>query len=359
MDIALLRRRFVTHGLRLLAGDGRAPSIDWPLRQSGILRILVCRTSQSLGNTLLITPLLQEIEAIWPGAEIDIVTRNPASTQIFAGYASVRDVYCLPRRAASAPIELARQLHKLRRNRYDLAIDSDPRSRTSRALLALSRARFKLGFVGAGKNAGLTHAIDIAGAPPHAGQIPVYLLRQALHRSAIDYPSLDLRLTAAEREQGSAILARLVAQSAASAKRGTIGVFANATGHKRRDAEWWRAFLPAIESAYPDFNFIEIAPGDGVSLLDGRYPAYYSSSVRKLARVLSGLSMVISLDCGIMHLARASGTKTAAVFTVTDSAQWGPYGAGAFVIDAHDQSPERAARGLVDAAVPELLFSAT
>ena len=357
MDIALIRRRVATRGLRLFAGAESAPVVDWPLRQAGILRILICRTSQSLGNTLLITPLLQEIETVWPGAEVDIVTRNSVATEVFVGYASVRHVYCLPRRAASRPFDFVRQLRRLRRNRYDLAIDSDPRSRSGRALLAQSHARYKLGFIGAGKRHAVTHGVAIAEAPCHAGQIPVYLLRQALHRSAIDYPPLDLRLDGAEREEGRAIIARLVAPTDPRAKRGTIGIFANATGHKLLDSAWWRAFMPAIESAYPDFNFVEIAPGSGESLLDCRYPIYYSSSVRKLAKVLSGLSMMISLDCGIMHLARASGTRTAAIFTVTDSSQWGPYGPGAHVVDGREQSPEQTARRLADAVPGDILLS--
>lgn len=355
MDIALFRRRVAAHGLRLFAGGGSVLPAAWPLRQTGILRILICRTSQSLGNTLLITPLLQEIESIWPGAEVDIVTRNAVAREVFCGYASVRNVYCLPRRAAGEPLNFIRQLRELRRNRYDLAIDTDPRSRTGRALLAQSRARYKLGFTGAGKRAGVTHGVDVADAPQHAGQIPVYLLRHALHRSAIEYPALDLRLSAAEREEGVAMVARLVAGP--SAKRPTIGIFANATGHKLLDATWWQEFLPLIERAYPEFNLIEIAPGTGVSLLDSRYPIYYSSSVRKLAKVLSGLSLMISLDCGIMHLARASRTRTAAIFTVTDSAQWGPYGPGAHVVDARGLTAEQAARQLIDALSPQLLQS--
>jgi len=353
MDIALFRRRVAARGLRLFASEDLAAAAEWPLRQAGILRILICRTSQSLGNTLLITPLLQEIETIWPGAEVDIITRNAVSREVFSGYASVRNVYCLPRRAAGEPLSYVRQLRELRRNRYDLAIDTDPRSRTGRALLAQSRARFKLGFVSAGKRSGVTHGVEFENAPAHAGQIPVYLLRQALQRSAIDYPALDLRLSAAEREEGAAMLARLDASP--SAQRPTIGIFANATGHKLLDAAWWQSFMPSIEHAYPGFNFVEIAPGSGVSLLDNRYPIYYSSSVRKLAKVLSGLSLVISLDCGIMHLARASGTRTAAIFTVTDSAQWGPYGSGAYVIDARELGAEQAAMRLIEALPADVL----
>ena len=183
---------------------------DTPLRQSGILRILICRTSHSLGNTLLLTPLLQEIEAIWPGAEIDIVTRSPVAVDIFSNFANVRHIYCLPKRAMQRPLQLLKHLQSLRRNRYDLAIDTDPRSRTGRALLSRSRARYKVGFVNDRKRGAVTHAVEAALAPEHAGQIPVYLLRSAMHRVQLDYPALDVRLSNDEREQGRQMLDRLV-----------------------------------------------------------------------------------------------------------------------------------------------------
>ena len=360
MDITLLRRRVAAHGLRLFAREEALDAAEAPLRKAGILRILICRTSHSLGNTLLVTPLLQEIEAIWPGAEVDIVTRNPVAVDIFANYASVRHVYCLPKRAMQRPLQMLQHLQSLRRNRYDLAIDTDPRSRTGRALLAQSRARYKVGFVGKRKRGTVTHAVELALAPKHAGQLPVYLLRSAMHRVQLDYPALDMRLTADEREQGREMLDRLVAgeDGVEPRTKRIIGVFANATGHKLLDRAWWRSFMPLVEAAYPDFSFVEIAPASGVSMLDSRYPIYYTSSVRKLSKVLSGLSMLICLDCGIMHLARASGTKTAAVFTVTDTAQWGPYGAGAYVVQGSGQTAEESARRLIAAVPPALLQAA-
>jgi len=356
MDTTLPRRRGADHGLRQVPLHEALDAAEAPLPEKGILRILICRTSHSLGNTLLITPLLQEIEATWPGAEVDIVTRNAVAVDIFANYASVREVYCLPKRALRRPLLWLRHLRSLRRNRYDLVVDTDQRSRTGRALLSLSHARYKLGFAGKRRSRALTHAVDAGQAPEHAGLAPVYLLRSAMQRTAQhDYPGLAVRLGDDEREQGRQILQRLahvevahVEDQLGHGSSPIIGVFANATGHKLLDRAWWRAFLPPVEAAYPGFTFIEIAPASGASMLDSRYPVYYSSSVRKLSKVLSNLSMLITLDCGVMHLARASGTRTAAVFTVTNPDEWGPYGPGAHVVRAGGMSAEEAARRLID-----------
>lgn len=332
------------------ATSGLAAERAAALPDTGIFRILVCRTSHSLGNTLLITPLLREIEATWPGAEIDIVTRNQIADEIFGGYASVRHVVRLPRHGVRHPLQLLRDLRRIRETHYDLAIDPDLRSRSGRALLSLSHARYKIGYAGARDASALTHAIDPQRAPKHAGQFPVDLLRASRRVVCSDYPPLDLRLTRREHEEGEEMLARVLAR--APAHKGTIGIFANATGHKLLPSEWWREFLPAVEAHYgADYNLVEIVPASGRSMLDARYPAFYSSSVRKIAKVLSRLSLLITLDCGIMHLARASGTRVAALFTVTNPTEWGPYGEGAHVIDGANLGAAEVAQRMI-AAVP-------
>ena len=337
--------------MRVLAGPGKNEE-GQALLPRGMFRILICRVSHSLGNTLLITPLLQEIEATWPGAEVDIVTRNPIASELFRGYSCVRDVISLPRQGLRQPVAWLRNLRRLLRNEYDLAIDTDPRSQTGRALLLRSRSRYKLGYAGAHKSGRIHCAVSPEEAPRHNGQYPVHLLRAALRRAWMPFPALDLRLTETERAVGATVLARVAAQAPASrGRRGVIGVFANATGGKRLDASWWREFMPTVDAHYADYAIVEIVPISAESMLDSQYPAYYSSHVRKLAAVLSQLSLLVCLDCGVMHLARASGTPTAAIFTVTQFEEWGPYGPGAFVVDARDRTPAETAQRLIETVV--------
>jgi heptosyltransferase-3 len=358
MDIQILRRRIAQRGMRLVTGESSSTvAAGDALPDKGIFRVLICRISHSLGNTLLVTPLLQEIESIWPGAEIDIVTRSPAAFEIFSSYSCVRNIYCLPRQGLRHPLQLLRGLRHMQQTQYDLAIDTDPRSQSGRALLLRSRARYKLGFVNDKKSGSISHGVDPSGAPRHNGQFPVYLLRSALRRADGVYPSLDLRLTRAEKEEGALILDRLTAQlGPGQGKKGVIGIFANATGPKLLSDDWWREFMPLIDAHFADYSVVEIVPMSGQSMLESRYPAYYSTSIRKLAKVLSQLSMLICLDCGIMHLARASGTPTAAIFTLAGMiGEWGPYGAGAYTINGEKQPPAQVARRLID-EVPASAF---
>ena len=315
------------------------------LPRKGIFRILVCRTSHSLGNTLFMTPLLQEIESQWPGAEVDLVTRYAPALQIFSTYSSVRKVMRLPKRWIRHPFTWIKTLLEMRSTHYDLVIDTDRRSRTGRLLVRLTRARHKLGFAGRGS---LTVEVSAADAPKHAAHFPVFLLRKALSLESRHYPSLSTKLKRSELIDGRAQLLR-VAGPGTKNKRGVVGIFANATGPKSMSQQWWREFMPIVESHLADYAIVEIIPAFGQSMLESRYPTYFSSDIRNLSRFMSALSMLISLDCGIMHLARASGTAVGAVFTTTDVEQWGPYGPGAYFVQCDREYPGKAAHQLMDA----------
>jgi heptosyltransferase III len=327
-----------------LAGpSGAASCASRTLPRTGIFRILVCRTSHSLGNTLFMTPLLQEIDALWPGAEVDLITRYASAPQIFASYPSMRSVMVLPRRLTSQPWRWLKTLWRMHRTSYDLVIDTDLRSRTGRLLLRLAQAPHKLGFAGRGA---LTVAIDATQAPKHAAHSPAFLLQQALGLARHEYPPLSTRLTTVERREGLTRLLQVVG-SVANKSRGVIGIFANATGPKAMSTRWWADFMREAETHLAAYTIVEIIPAFGESMLGGRYCAYYSSDIRNLSKFLSALSMLVCLDCGIMHLARASGTPVGAVFTTTDVDIWGPYGTGAHVARGDAEHPQLAARALM------------
>jgi ADP-heptose:LPS heptosyltransferase len=316
-----------------------APSTQ-ALPSRGIDRILICRTSHSLGNTLLLTPLLAELERVYPGAEIDIVTQSPVARELYRNFFSLRTVIVLPSPFPRHMLAVWRLVNVMRSTSYDLVIDPDHGSKTARALLALACGRYKLGFCSPEKNGQVTHAVAIPTHVQHVAMLPVYLLRAALQRSGdSEYPAPDIRLTRTERATGSKALTRIM-EGAHASTRPVIGIFANATGAKRLDITWWQAMLDRLEVLVPGYAFIEFTPVFGASMLDLRYPTQYCSDLRKLAAVISQLAAFVSVDGGLMHVAWASGTTTVGLFTSTDVNVWGPYGGNAAVIDTSALHPD-------------------
>ena len=340
-----LRRRIVRWFSRGRSGNENAPPMSLPA--SGIHRILICRATKTLGETLLLTPLLGEIEQRFPGAEVDVLTRCAAAPELLAGWFNVGCVHLLPERMFGAPVAMARLLRGLRAAHYDLAIDPYLFSHTDRALVARSQSRFSVGLDGERKNGRLTHAVAAPENLEHAGKLPVFALRRALGETpdaAADYPLLDLRLSDAERAAGAQALANLT-----GAARRAIGVYAHATGVKSFARGWWDEFLVVLAARFPQHAIVEILPATGGSLLGDRYPAFYSSRPRRLGALLANLDLFVSGDCGVMHLASASGAPTAGLFVASDIDGWNVYGPRRRSFDARGEPPAQIAAQVASA----------
>jgi len=318
-----------------------------PLPTVGIDRILVCRTSHSLGNSLLLTPLLAELEILYPGAEVDIVTQSPSAEELYGAYPAVRHLLRLPSRF---PLPLPRVLgvvRRMRATRYDLAIDPDPRSKTDRFMLRLAHARFKVGYLGREKEGDVTHGSDVPAEIRHLAQMPVHLLRTVVRqRSGAPYPRADLRLSAGELAAGRERIAGVLATRPAYVDRPAMGIFANATGTKRLGEAWWSDMLDNLEALLPGHAFIEFTPVSGGTLLGNRYPTMYCGSPRRMAACFAQLDGFVSVDSGPMHLAWAAGAPTFGVFTGTDIAMWGPYGANGHALEGCRHTPRSIAEAV-------------
>jgi len=324
--------------VRRAAGDVAPVDAFEPLPRRGIHRVLVARVSHTLGNTLLITPLIREIERAYPGAEIDVVTRSAVADAIFGAFDRVRTIFRLPNHGVSSPHRVAATLRSLRARSYDLAIDPGLLSMSDRMYVRAAKARWKIGYANKA-GGGLTQAIAAPVNLRHVGKLPVYLLRAARCDAACDaYPGLDIALSAAERAWGRNMLDELVPGAGP-----VVGLFTSATGKKDLGAAWWQRFAAEYTCAIPEARVLEIVPLGGHSILERDGSTYYSTDVRRLAAVISATSRFVAADCGVMHLACAAGAPTLGLFRGTQIPEWGPYGPRDLAFDVTAMSPENVA----------------
>lgn len=334
-----VRRRATARMMRGVFREGGVTGARLP--RTGIHRILICRSVHTLGDSLTLTPLLAELADIYPGAEVDIVSGCPVADALFETFPNVHAVHRIPRHIAAHLLATARTLRAMRRKHYDLVIDPDPQSQSGRLLALAAHATYSLGYVGPKKSGTLTHGVAIPAGLRHKAMTPVYLLRSATGEdpAARPYPQPSLSLSDAERECGRCTLQRLATNRASDADGPRIGIFANATRNKRLAQNWWGAFIEAFQSDVPGCRIVEILPAFGKSMLADRFPCYYSSDVRKMAAVIANLDAFVSADCGVMHLAWATGTPTVGLFCATDPAEWGPFGPRMAALRLDDATP--------------------
>lgn len=316
--VRLLFARLLQRSDATLVSDGKLPLL-------GVHRILVSRPNHRLGNMLLLTPLIAEIERVYPGAEIHLLVGAASGAEIFASFRNVRQVHCLTARVARHPWLLWKTVRQLKRMRFDLAVDASLGSQSGRIFMALAQPRRMVGFRAA--NPGVTQAQGT-----HFAERPVFALWRALPpgvSAGMTCPPLSVRLSNREVEAAEHDLGRLTG-SRCPGSRPRIGVFANATGAKNLDTAWWNAFIAEIHRVRPDFELIEFLPAHAHSMLGCRVTTYYSTQLRQMAAVMSQLAGFVSADCGVMHLAAASGVPTFGLFCATDPELYAPYAGGSW-----------------------------
>ncbi len=312
------------------------------LPAKGIHRVLISRPNHRLGNTVLMSALISEVQTLYPGAEIDLVGSEATDT-LYSSVFVVHRVFALPRKIARHLWYTAGLLREIRSCRYDLAIDACNGSQSGKILLSLANARFKLGFPDPGT--GFDSAWQALSWPEHLAHRAVFLLRTAYAGKTSEvYPPLRVVLSKGEMDEADRLLERLCTVESQAATGTVLGIFANATGAKCYGEGWWDDFIDAFLGLCPDVRIIELVAAHGRSNLGDRFVPFYTRNLRHLAAMAAAMDGVISADCGVMHLAAASSVPTLGLFSVTDPAKYAPYGGANTAIDTRAVAASDAAR---------------
>jgi heptosyltransferase III len=85
-------------------------------------------------------------------------------------------------------------------------------------------------------------------------------------------------------------------------------------------------------------QIVDVVAEHGRAQLGGEFASYYTRDLRRLASMIANMDGFISADCGVMHLAVASGTPTIGLFSVSSSTKYRPYGRSNTAIDTGGMS---------------------
>jgi ADP-heptose:LPS heptosyltransferase len=295
-----------------------------------IKRILLCRPNSRLGNQLLVTPLVQEITALFPDCRIDLFVRGSLSEIIFERYEQIDRIIELPRKPFNELVEYLKVWLSLRRQPYDLVINVTGGSSSGRLSTRFARARWRF--------FNNTDALLQAQYPDygHMAKYPVYNFRHYLSLSGLEIPErpvppLNLRLSADELANGQKVLGRYV-----DGTKPTLCIYTFATGSKCYSKEWWATMYDRLKEAYgAAYHILEVLPVENVSQVNFEAPSYYSKDIREIASVIANSALFFGADSGIMHLAASSGAPVAGLFSVTEIPVYLPYGCRSIAIDTN------------------------
>lgn len=308
---------------------------------SAIKSVLIVRPNVRLGNNLLLTPLLAELEKKFPRARIDILTASQDAPAIFSGFSTVDRVLVFPRHGASHLPAYLQVMRELLSRQYDLVVDPCPKSRTSRFYTSLVRAKLRIGFGSDQKPAAANFfTAAISEAPQHMGKYPVYLVRSVLGASGAQgqfesksFPTLDIRLSHDEIAAARSILHQLLGEHAVC--KPVLGIFTEATGLKKLSINWWRDLIGELTILEPELQVLAIVPpGELTELAEpGRVYSWQSSDVRQVAAMIEAAGRFVCADSGVMHLAASTRAKVVGLFSHTDPLTYSPLSATGLAIN--------------------------
>lgn len=335
-NINRIRRKIMQ---RMTQNIGASASSDltnfYTQEAKNVKKILVSRPNSRLGNQLLVLPLIETLEKLFPNAKIDLFVRGGLSPIIFENYNCINKYICLPKKPFKQLLRYAKVWMGIKREKYDIAINIAVNSSSGRLSTSISKAKVKI------FNDEIPELASRYADYKHIAKFPVYNLLYAiglLPKDAKDpiIPPLNLRLSNDELNNGKKVLDQY-----ADPTKETIAIYTFATGAKCYPPDWWNPMYDRLITEFgTTYNILEVLPAENVSQINFRAQSYYSRDIREMAAVIANAKIFITADCGIMHLASATSTPVVALFNITQPATYQPYNSTSIAIDTNIESKD-------------------
>lgn len=305
---------YVLHLLRR-NGPGGGPGMPRP---DAIRRILVIRPG-GMGDMILLQPMLKSLRQHCPQAGIDLVCEKRN-----------RDIPALAGESGRVILYDAHPfgfLGKLRREHYDVVIDTEQFHYFSAIMAILSRAPVRIGFkINPGRNTLYTHLVNYDLEGYEAGEFmrllaPLGIKDEAVVKGCLALPG---------RPQGRSKAVVIHVGASTRYKHWETGKFVDLV--KRLAGTGGAARGPIIlvggrrEARVAEEIARQAGLGDRVKVMAG------SLTVPQTADLIGSASLFIGGDSGLSHLAAALGTPTVVLFGPSDHKKWGASGQGNVVV---------------------------
>ncbi len=180
-----------------------------PIDVNKVKKVLITRPNHRLGNMLLITPMVQEVETIFPNAKVDIFVKGTVANVIFENYDNVNAIISLPKKHFKQLNQYLSGWLKLKKAKYDLVINCIEYSSSGKLSTQFANGKHKyFGPI----NEDESDADDVS---RHAAKKTIFGLRTFLAKSGVtikegDVPTLNIKLSTDELAAGKNALHQIL-----------------------------------------------------------------------------------------------------------------------------------------------------
>lgn len=279
------------------------------------MKILVISLA-GIGDTLMATPLIHELRANFPNATLDALVMWPGSKDLLAGNPHVNQVH-QKNLIKSGAMETLRFLSGLRKNRYDISLNTHPQSRAHYRLAArIVGARLRVSH--RYDHSGLLDSFLINRSVPqdytiHCIENNLALLPPCGAKPLLPRHEYELFLTDAEQDWAG----RFIEQSSLSA-RPRLGIHVGSGGTKNLALRRWPlenyiALINKLRASRPDLGILLFGGPEEeqnhAQILAATAPEAAivprAPSLRHAAALTGKCDIFLSVDTALMHLAAA------------------------------------------------------
>lgn len=269
-----------------------------------------------IGDTLFATPLIHELRANFPAARLDALVLWPGARDLLEGNPHLNTVY-QKNLLRAGKAEALRFLWHLRRQGYDLSLNTHPQSRVHyRAVARVINARVRISHQY--DNACALDRLLVNRTLPqdytrHAIENNLALLEAAGARRTLPRHEYEVFLTAAETQWAGDYLARHQ-----WAGRTLLGVHVGSGGTKHLPLRRWPldhylALFQELRQSHPELGILllggpeEAQPHQRLAAqtCHEQVRVAQTGSLRQAAALLQRCAAFLSVDTALMHLAAA------------------------------------------------------
>lgn len=277
----------------------------------GVERVLLVRPNFRIGNTLITAPLIGALRQRFPGAQVDYLGGD--TTMSLLRHLPIDHGYSVSRRFVSRPWQFLALFWRLRRNRYDVAVEAGMGSFSGGMYTWLSGARWRIGCTGKGDR--FLNLRLPAVATEHVYDSPVAFAR-LLGSDCPDHPVY--RVGEDEAADAETLLRGLGLAPAGAAVLPFVAVFVGGHQDKRWPAEQWLELARTLGEAGGRVAVFlgpeEMHFADRMSAgLAGVAHVIRPRPLRVFGALWARAALIVTPDSGPMHLAAGLGVPTIAV----------------------------------------------
>ena len=285
-----------------------------------VRRVLLVRPNFRIGNTLIASPLVLALRQRFPDAQIDFLSGD--KTAVVLANLPLSTIHSVSQRFIKRPWQLVELLWRLRRLRYDVAVETG-NSFSGALLTFVSGARYRIGATGRNDrffNLRLPHVF-----PEHMYDRPVAFAR-LLGADCPDHPVYVV--SAAEAAQADAIL-HAVGLVADGQVQSFVGLFVGGHLTKRWPLSEWLELARALGEAGGRVA-VFLGPEELRSAeqfrrgLVGLAAVIAPQPLRVFGALCSKAALIVTPDSGPMHLAAALSVPTIAILQSERSLKYCP-----------------------------------